>query len=299
MIERLSKLYPNAIVAEKVVPDRQYYWFHDDEKKQYLGIPAIDLTQKELNLLKTILEMVNLDGNFFLPEIIRQWQEFLIDDGPFPPTQSELCRYIHYSISHIKEEFSYEEWAEAIKSLFPHDILIVPFNKHEGVIIEEKAEIVMAEAELLSAIEAFESDFFFKVHFLIGRFHSIKENIKHLYTLENSIFQLSISAQPEERLFTVETLMPLYVYHSIPEEDRNILFGDIKHILEEDREYTETVKRYIENQSNATLTAKELFMHRNSLQYRIDKFIEKSNIDIKTFHGAFFAYLACLHIVTD
>jgi DNA-binding PucR family transcriptional regulator len=35
-------------------------------------------------------------------------------------------------------------------------------------------------------------------------------------------------------------------------------------------------------------------MHRNSLQYRIDKFIEKTGIDIKHFKGAVAVYLAIL-----
>jgi DNA-binding PucR family transcriptional regulator len=34
-------------------------------------------------------------------------------------------------------------------------------------------------------------------------------------------------------------------------------------------------------QLNASLTAKRLFIHRNSLQYRIDKFIERTGIDIR------------------
>ncbi|MXV42460.1 PucR family transcriptional regulator, partial [Bacillus subtilis] len=35
-------------------------------------------------------------------------------------------------------------------------------------------------------------------------------------------------------------------------------------------------------------------LHRNSLQYRIDKFIERSGIDIKSYKGALLAYFICL-----
>ncbi len=95
---------------------------------------------------------------------------------------------------------------------------------------------------------------------------------------------------------TREKAIPNYSYLNLPEQERPILFADIHQILLDDPDLIRTIKTYIENQANATLTAKQLFMHRNSLQYRIDKFIEKTGIDIKTFHGSFFTYLACLHM---
>ena len=218
MIKRLTTLYPKAIISNEPTLDSRYYWFHDSHSDQYIGILTADLTQKELNLLKTLFTMADMDDTLLLTEPARIWRNFILHGEAPPAFQKEECRLIHYSISHIREEFSYEEWVEAIKSLFPHDILIVPFHAHEGIIIEEKMEISMAEDELLSAIQAFESDFFFKVHFFIGRFHQADDKMRHIYSLENSIFHLSIAEQPEERIFTLEKLLPLYVYRSIPEE---------------------------------------------------------------------------------
>ncbi|MER2142109.1 MAG: helix-turn-helix domain-containing protein, partial [Priestia megaterium] len=45
---------------------------------------------------------------------------------------------------------------------------------------------------------------------------------------------------------------------------------------------------------NVSLAAKKLYMHRNSLQYRIEKFIDRTHLDIKHFTGAVSAYLAIL-----
>ncbi|NQD69024.1 PucR family transcriptional regulator, partial [Bacillus haikouensis] len=73
----------------------------------------------------------------------------------------------------------------------------------------------------------------------------------------------------------------------------------ISQIFEEDTELIHTVKAFLENQSNISQTAKKLFMHRNSVQYRIDKFIEKTSIDIKSFQGALLAYLALLAFESD
>ncbi|MBS4204199.1 helix-turn-helix domain-containing protein [Lederbergia citrea] len=295
MINRLTELYPNAIFTATPSLDPHMYWFKENNTEQYMGIPSTDLSPKEINILKTLFTMTAVDESINVSESVRLWRNFFLFDEPVPSFQQNHCRFIHFSISNMREQFQFDEWEEAVKSLFPHEISIVPFSGYDGVIVEDQRELQMDEDELFSAIQAFESDFFFKVHFFIGRFHSPDDKLKQLFTLEKSIFQLSLDEQSEDRIFTLEKLMPSYVFRSIPKCDRNILFGDIHNLLVEDHDLSETIKRYIENQSNATLTAKQLFMHRNSLQYRIDKFIEKTGIDIKTFHGAFFAYLGCLY----
>lgn len=53
-----------------------------------------------------------------------------------------------------------------------------------------------------------------------------------------------------------------------------------------DTELVQTLKVYFECNLNVSLTAKKLYMHRNSVQYRIDKFIEKTGLDVKHFHEA-------------
>ncbi|MBY6268509.1 helix-turn-helix domain-containing protein, partial [Parageobacillus thermoglucosidasius] len=54
------------------------------------------------------------------------------------------------------------------------------------------------------------------------------------------------------------------------------------------------IKTFFQCDLNVSLAAKKLYMHRNSLQYRIDKFIEKTGMDIKHFQGAVAVYLAML-----
>ncbi|MBS4218140.1 helix-turn-helix domain-containing protein [Bacillus sp. FJAT-49711] len=294
MFNRLLQLYPNAISASKPIADSDYFWIKND--KNYIGIPKKDISEIEISLLHTLFPIEYRDEQFPLSSIAKEWREYLQGDGQLPSTQAKVIRFIHFSISDNRDEFLFDGWEEAVKSLFSNEVTIVPFSRSQGVIIEEQSNVCITEDELFSAIQAFESDFFFKIHFYIGRFQEIDSTLKSLFSLEQTMLKLSLSEHPEERIFTREKLMPLYLYRLIPDTEERILFADVHSLLKDDLELAETIKAYIENQSNATLTAKQLFMHRNSLQYRIDKFIEKTGIDIKSFHGAFFAYLACLHI---
>lgn len=52
-----------------------------------------------------------------------------------------------------------------------------------------------------------------------------------------------------------------------------------------------TVLGFIEANQNASKTAKALYMHRNTVNYRLDLFIRKSGIDIRNFYPSYVLYL--------
>ncbi len=53
----------------------------------------------------------------------------------------------------------------------------------------------------------------------------------------------------------------------------------------------DTVLAFIQNNMNSSSTSKKIFMHRNTLNYRIDNFIELTNLNVKTFKGANAVYM--------
>lgn len=56
-------------------------------------------------------------------------------------------------------------------------------------------------------------------------------------------------------------------------------------------EVIHSVREFIENNLNSSSTSKKLYMHRNTLNYRIDNFVELTKINVKTFKGASAIYL--------
>ncbi|MCJ7840434.1 helix-turn-helix domain-containing protein [Lederbergia sp. NSJ-179] len=297
MINRLLQLYPEAITSPEPNTNSNYMWLKDDEDgESYIGIPLSNLTKEEMILLSNLFPLSAKKVYLDRTPLAEEWYHFLIHNGKVPHSKSQNIRFVHFAIPNVRDDFQYNEWEEATKSLFSTDVIFVPFSHHRGVIIEEKPNLSITEEELSSAIEALESDFFIKIHFYLGFFQPIDDHLKSRFQLEQKLLTVSLADHPEDRIITREKVIPNYLYLNLPDQERSILFADIHRVLIDDPELTKTIKTYIENQSNATFTAKQLFMHRNSLQYRIDKFIEKTGVDIKTFHGAFFTYLACLHV---
>lgn len=56
-------------------------------------------------------------------------------------------------------------------------------------------------------------------------------------------------------------------------------------------ETIQTLLGFIEADMNASRAAKALFLHRNTLNYRLDHFIRTTSIDVRTFRGAYAIHL--------
>ncbi|MEC9485604.1 MAG: helix-turn-helix domain-containing protein [Candidatus Izemoplasma sp.] len=90
------------------------------------------------------------------------------------------------------------------------------------------------------------------------------------------------------RLYYFEDIIPYVVLQN------NVEFKhQIKAYIESQvkSEVIETVIAFIENNMNSSQSADKLFMHRNTLNYRVDNFVEKVHIDVKHFKGANAVYM--------
>ena len=69
----------------------------------------------------------------------------------------------------------------------------------------------------------------------------------------------------------------------------NTIFENIKNI---DENLLSTGIHFIENGLNISKTSSILFLHRNTLIYRLEKIKECLNLDLKNFKDAFIFYLS-------
>src|SRR5699024_10432045 len=59
-----------------------------------------------------------------------------------------------------------------------------------------------------------------------------------------------------------------------------------------DEEMLKTIEKFITCNLNVSVIAKALHMHRNSLQYRVNNFNEKTRSEVRQFHHALAIFLA-------
>ena len=72
---------------------------------------------------------------------------------------------------------------------------------------------------------------------------------------------------------------------------REEFMTSLKEAFDLDQEIKEIIKTLWLNQGNITSTSKELYIHRNTLQYRLDKFYERYGLSLKEMKNLTLCYL--------
>jgi hypothetical protein len=295
MLKKLLPLYKNSKLLKNKPenPSHDYYYFFDETEKEWIGIPTSGIDDKEVNLLKTLYRYLENQNPIMLSREAAGWHEFIFHNGLPPAVPSgSLFRFVQFSITDDRiDQFEIES---ALKGFFTEDAVIIWENNGIGAVIEEKKNAVLSEKELISLSDTLESDFYIKASFYIGKFYSLSNELPQKIKQEQEYFSFGIKQLKPENIFTFERVFPAYTAFKLPSDIIQRLTNEITEIFEEDPEMYSTIKIFLENNLNASVTAKKLYIHRNTLQYRIDKFVEKTGIGLKDFYGAFTVFLACL-----
>lgn len=294
MLKKLLVLYKNSILYKEKPekPAQNYIYFFDNQETEWIGIPKSELNEDELKLMKTLYELVN----FQAPVISREaagWHSFLLEKGNLPAASSNgTYRFIQFSIT--DDQIDQLEFESALKGFFTEDAVIIWENNSYGAVVEEKKNVILSEKELISLSEILESDFYIKASFYIGKFHPFSDQLPSFYQRDKQYFTFGLNHLKNVSLLTFERVFPAYTVSKLPAEVIDKVYNEIAGIFNEDPELLVTIRVFLENNMNASVTAKKLYIHRNTLQYRIDKFVEKTDIGLKDFYGAFTVFLACL-----
>jgi hypothetical protein len=292
MMDQLKTYYgEHAVFSSTPLDDGSRAWF-ELEKSSYIGIDKSVLSPKDLELLSIFLTPYK-DRQVHLSPEKAYWHHLLFQhpEDILPAEQDARLQFIHFSIARPIQ--GRDEFEEALKGLYHQNVIIIWENDQDGVIIEKFREMTLPDYSLDAVIDVLISDFGTNMQFFEGQVYRLPLTPGRQFQLEKEWFQLCKAVLDQEKVIRMTDvfahLLLSYTPDSLKEELQYAL-----HDVAQDDELLKTIKTYLECNLNVSLTSKKLYMHRNSLQYRIDKFVEKTGIDIKNFQGAVTAYLAVL-----
>ncbi|WP_100406525.1 PucR family transcriptional regulator [Bacillus solitudinis] len=279
--QTLKQHFSDALVTNHPPhPHPDILWLQDD-KKQPIGFWKDKITVKE----RTLLSML-LDDYQHVPQpqskSEKLWMKWLFDEESTIP-QTDLIRFIHFHLDREIED--YDSFQEVWTNVALNETTLLWLDKLHGIIVTE--EQVHAETpDYLGFVEAIASDFYVDLTLLIGS--TVKTAFsREQFSWENDCFRAVLKANPNKQVFLEHEAIVYYILSTLETKKKHYI---LEHILSkdlaEDHELLKTVSVYFQHNLNASAAAKSLFMHRNSLQYRIDKFVERTNIDIKQFPQA-------------
>ena len=103
---------------------------------------------------------------------------------------------------------------------------------------------------------------------IIERIENIPIDDKHIYLDDKEVLKYLVSSNRITEIVKKEVLGKYY----------------------NNQEMLNTIKVYLDNNQNTSLTAKKLYLHRNTLIFRIEKFNEETKLDIRNFIDGYLVY---------
>ncbi|MBD8067743.1 PucR family transcriptional regulator [Bacillus sp. PS06] len=296
MLDKLKTHYKDALMIG-FTPHlkEQYYWYLSEDGTTF-GIDKKKLTDDQASLLSTLFRHME-NQSTPMNEEQKAWFNYLYK--PQHPSLTvnktiQSVRFIHFQTNKPISEPN--EFSEAIHAMFPYDMILLWENDSQGVIIDthidQKEEFPINFEEMSDTIT---TDFYVTIRFFIGQVYSFHKEIQADFHWEKLCFNKSLRFLSNRIIFKLHEILPYMILEEVDPALKKKLTDSILQELQQDKELLSTVKVFLESNLNVSLAAKKLYMHRNSLQYRIDKFIEKTGVDIKHFQGAITTYLAIIN----
>ena len=121
--------------------------------------------------------------------------------------------------------------------------------------------------------------------------------LRQAYIEAQRAIDIGVQFHGRDKVFLLSRLTLETIIDSIPAERRKQIKASFFHLPSEKEisdELLETVRVFFRNDLNLTATAKSLFIHRNTLNYRLDKIQKMFHLDVRSFQDA-----VVFKIITD
>ncbi|WP_054635857.1 CdaR family transcriptional regulator [Thalassobacillus sp. C254] len=200
---------------------------------------------------------------------------------------------IHLKGDHLQSEYS--GLKEALTYYFGTEVILV-FEKPDYAVVilsNAKEQEEMLEEDQLS--EMIMGDFLVNISIFFGRSICSYDDTIKWFKLEKELFSNAYKLCPKKTFQAYESIP--YVMVENDNDDmlsKRSLISYVFAELEREEDLFSTLKIYIASNFNASLAAKRLHLHRNTLQYRLDKFIDVTGMDIKKFSIAAGVYFTLM-----
>ncbi|MFZ4450476.1 PucR family transcriptional regulator [Salibacterium aidingense] len=291
MINKLRQLFPSAVYEENLLPSEKHLYtvYVSSHTSESFAIKTGELNEREEQLLELSFHQKSHSLPFHSGN--PEWYSYFNEDGPRP---ASLKQYNSFRLFYLQGRKLYENqtdlhetlryyFDEQVKTVFLEQnflIVLLPDQKH--------VDPEMFEAGELAGILA--ADLLLDVFIYSGRRIHQEENIKYIYLEEKQLFQMARNMFPKERTFRDYEILP-FILPLLEKPEQQHLYHYALAGLEKETELVDTLYYFFLCNLNSSLTAKELHMHRNTLQYRLEKVSDRIGIDVKHFPNAAALYI--------
>ena len=230
------------------------------------------------NFIKNLL----LD-NLLLVDIYRRAKKLHIENN--------IRRIVYLIETNIDKDMNI---VEIVRSIFPAKTkdFVTAVDEHSIILVKELREKeTMDEIEKIARMisDTLSTELNIKVYISIGTVVSDLKDVSRSYKEAKMALEVGKIFESDQYIVNYEKLGIGRLIYQLPLSLCKMFIKEVLHGLtmdDFDEETLATVNKFFENNLNVSETSRQLYIHRNTLVYRLDKLQKMTGLDLRNFDDA-------------
>jgi DNA-binding PucR family transcriptional regulator len=279
----LRELFPEAVINDQASMGPG--WLTIAVEQQFFHFSPDHLSPRELALLE-----LGQPISERMQDAEDSWYQYLLQKKGQVPLKMETVQLIYVEHAHRLSS----DLLELFHELLPNLVKVLQVSSTRTVLVlnqEQGLETVELLQDLLPTVE---SDFGLKLTIFFGNVWAKLQNddLRQIFDSENQVFSDFIRYKGDEQIISFAQMILWAFSRNL---DMGVIPLRIQQLMDDTKDITDIIGTMWQSQGNLVQTAQKLFMHRNSLQYKLDKFQSLSGLNLKNLDDLAFCHLLTLN----
>ena len=281
-LKQLLNLYPQASVQQQPQNSDTYLSIKVDN--QWLILPKKGLSSTEIQLLQIFSNTSDIPQS--LNQRKHPWADFLLEDGSLPTTNEKKVRFIQ---AFVTVDDNREEWANSFKTIFSSSNVCDSFwlTPQKYILVEQISNENYSQKDFAGIAETLDINLNTKTKFFVGNYWETTDQLVSIFNEELKITDYAVTKSNETAVSISQVAIDYWLNNYIK---KSHLFSNYKKQLHLSDQMIKVITTLYDECGNISSAAKKLYIHRNTLQYQIEKFQHQTGLNLKNMNDLVFCY---------
>ena len=269
--KELLDWFPDGKILDQPV-DKEGYLCLSLPNNQWLLLEEASLSEREKQLVSLLTQQEQTIA-------LNPWYGHLIEGKGQAPQTFKKIQLVYCHLSYFQQE-NLSSWLDMMRTLFPNYLTTIQVGAQDYLFVLQQDKYISVRSILSDTLEAVEYDFGLRLSIMLGQVWSqnTHQSLSELIKAERELFKTWWRQGHQG----VQTFSQLYLWRLGEKQvDHRIIKDYLRQLIQDQDQIQEIILSLWDNSAVLTKTAQQLYLHRNSLQYKIDKWEELTGLQLK------------------